>query len=186
LLPVVCYTSHYQRHRTKGSHLMQQPTSSSSLLYRSLANAIDTAKGTILLDLNQGNWNTNLFGQEILWIVPLGCEAEIEFDYGGGFLNSASITFDPPVSRDVRVTQRRIVLVVLDADGLVEEPWRHRPFDHPFLNRFRPRTGLFVGEQRHRRYLAGLMAPSAIRVQNLRDLLREGGSLQRSRIVGCL
>jgi hypothetical protein len=105
LVPVDCVRAVSETRynsRSKGTQgNMPLPTTSASLLYQSLANAIDTAQGTIVLDLNPGYWLTRL-GQDILWIIPDLCEAEIQFSYGGGVLNSASVSFDPPVHVEVR------------------------------------------------------------------------------------
>jgi len=81
---------------------MPLPTSSVSVLYQSLANAVDTAAGTILLDLNEGSFLISLLGNQFLWIIPPSCEAEVQFSYGGGVLISASIVFTPPIHVDVR------------------------------------------------------------------------------------
>ena len=91
---------------------------------------------------------------------------------GGVPLDGAAVDpFDD--RRDLVITQRRIVLVLLDADRLVEEPGRHLALADALLDRLRPGPRVVVREQRHRRDLAGTMTPDARPVQNRRDVLRE-------------
>ena len=52
---------------------------------------------------------------------------------------------------DLLVGQRHVVLELLDADRLVDVPRRHLPRRDALLDRPRPRTRLFVGDERHRR-----------------------------------
>src|SRR5205814_5778737 len=52
---------------------------------------------------------------------------------------------------DLVVTQRHVVLELLDADRLVDVPRRHLSRRHALLDRPRPRTRLFVSKERHRR-----------------------------------
>ena len=62
---------------------------------------------------------------------------------------------------ELLVAQRRVVLVLLNADGLVEEPGRHLVFADPHFHRLGPRARVRVGQQRHRRDLVRTMAPDA-------------------------
>src|SRR6202008_5080573 len=74
---------------------------------------------------------------------------------------------------DFFVGQRRIVLVFLDADGLVDEPRRHLTLADALLDGLRPGPGFAVGEQRHRRDFVGAMAPDAGAIEDRRDVLGE-------------
>ena len=74
---------------------------------------------------------------------------------------------------DLVVVQRAVVLVVADADGLVQVPRRHVAVRDALLNRARPRPGLFVGDERHRRRRALVMARLALRLEDRRDIAGE-------------
>ena len=74
---------------------------------------------------------------------------------------------------DLVVVQRAIVLVVADADGLVEMPRRHVAVRDALADRLRPRTRFFVGDERHRRRRALVMAGLAALLKNRRDVFRE-------------
>src|SRR5207249_7587931 len=79
---------------------------------------------------------------------------------------------------DLFIAQRRVILVVLDADVLLDVPGWHRA--HPvtdggaLLHRARPGSCVLVGEQRHRRDLTGPMAVLAAALQNRREVFGEG------------
>jgi hypothetical protein len=53
------------------------------------------------------------------------------------------------------------------------QPWGHAFRRDGSLNRFGPRAGLLVGEERHRGRFAGPVATLAIPLQNGRDILVE-------------
>ena len=74
---------------------------------------------------------------------------------------------------DLRVAQRDVVLVVLDADGLVDEPRRHLAQRGPVPDRAGPGTRLLVREERHRRHRVRPMAVLAGALQDGRDVPRE-------------
>jgi hypothetical protein len=76
---------------------MPFPTSNAALFYQSLANAIDSAAGDIFLNLNPGRWQTIFAGKPYIWVIPNNCIMEIQFQYVGGVLQSATVTFTPPV-----------------------------------------------------------------------------------------
>ena len=87
--------------------------------------------------------------------------------------------------RDFFVAERRIVLEVLNPDFLLDVPRRHyaraRADAGAGLDRARPRTGLFVGLQRHRRHAARAVAVLAAALQDRRDVLGEGHFAGRCR-----
>ena len=76
---------------------------------------------------------------------------------------------------DLLVGERSIVLELLDADGLVDVPWRHLARFDAGLDRTRPRPGLLERPQRHRRDRARPMTGFALLLKYWRDVLREGG-----------
>jgi hypothetical protein len=65
--------------------------------YVSLAKAIYTAKGEALLDLQQGAYETRLENSIVRWDIGPAATADINFDYEGGNLISATIEFDPAI-----------------------------------------------------------------------------------------
>ncbi len=75
--------------------------------------------------------------------------------------------------RDLVVAQRAIVLVVADADGLVEMPRRHVAVRHALPDRARPRPHFVVGDERHRRRRARVMAGLAAFLEDRRDVFGE-------------
>ena len=79
--------------------------------------------------------------------------------------------------RDFCVGQPRIVLE--HADARLGHPGRHLPRYDLVLDRSRPRPGILVGQQRHRRDLAGAVARDAARVQNWRDVVSKGRLIGR-------
>ena len=60
----------------------------------------------------------------------------------------------------------------------IREPGRHLPLDDSGLDRFRPRTRVLVGQERHRRDLARAMARLTVLLQNRQHMLveRDGSS----------
>ena len=74
---------------------------------------------------------------------------------------------------DLLVRERWIVLVLLDADVLVDEPRRHLAGRDLGLDRARPRTRVLVGEKRHRRHHARPMAGLTRSLQDRRDVFCE-------------
>ncbi len=88
---------------------------------------------------------------------------------------------------DLFFAQRRIVLVVLNADVLLDVPRRHDAGlvaqRGPRLHRAGPWPGLFVGQQRHRRDLARPMAVLTAALKNRRNIFGKGdfaGLVRRS------
>ena len=73
-------------------------------------------------------------------------------------------------------SQRAVVLKLFRVTIL--KPGRHLPLLHHLLHQLRPRPGIFVGQQRERRALAGAVASLAI-------LLHDGRNIFRERDVGC-
>ena len=57
----------------------------------------------------------------------------------------------------------------------IGEPGRHLLRDHGGLDRARPRSGLLVGDERHRGDFAGAMAGLTVRLQDGQDVLVERG-----------
>src|SRR5258708_31752462 len=90
--------------------------------------------------------------------------------------------------RDLVVAERAVILVVADAHGLVEMPRWHVAVRHSLANRSHPRPHLFIAGQRHGRRRALPMASLALRLEDRRDVLREGywtrGRLRPLRRVG--
>ena len=80
--------------------------------------------------------------------------------------------------RDLFLAQRKVVLVILNADGLVDEPWRHGAHlaaeAGPLFYRARPRPDLFVGDERHRRDRIRAVAGLTTALKNRRHVLGEG------------
>jgi hypothetical protein len=79
---------------------------------------------------------------------------------------------------DVVVAQREVVLVMLDADVLLDVPRRHRALTaadrRAALDRRRVRARVLVGQERHRRQRVGPMAVLTAALQDRRDVFREG------------
>ncbi len=75
---------------------------------------------------------------------------------------------------DLVVGEREVVLVVPNADRLVQMPGRHLPVRHPLAHRPRPRPHLFVGDQRHRSTRACVMALRALGLEDRCDVFRVG------------
>src|SRR5215471_20611896 len=74
---------------------------------------------------------------------------------------------------------------MLDANRLIEMPRRHVAGDHALADSLRPRARLFVGDQRHRRRGAGMVALLALLLEHRRDIFGEGGrGLRQVRGVG--
>src|SRR5207249_3667139 len=71
---------------------------------------------------------------------------------------------------DLIAAQRRIVLEALDADVRIDAPGRHLAIDDALFDGARPGTDLLIGEQRHRRHLAGTMAALTGALQDRRDI----------------
>ena len=82
------------------------------------------------------------------------------------------------------VGQRQVILVLPDADGLIQVPRRHLAVRDARADRPRPRTHLFVGRQRHRRRRARVVAGRALVLEDGRDVLGERRSSDCHR--GCL
>jgi len=66
-------------------------------LYKSLASAIATARGTLLLNFRAGLWRSSIDGHTVQWNIDDNTRAQITFDYQSGALNSASIVFQPAI-----------------------------------------------------------------------------------------
>src|SRR5260370_14033744 len=66
-------------------------------LYKSLASAIATARGTILLNFRAGLWRSSIDGHTVQWNIDDNTRAQITFDYESAALKSASITFQPAI-----------------------------------------------------------------------------------------
>jgi hypothetical protein len=84
---------------------------------------------------------------------------------------------------DLLVAQRRIVLVLLDANRLVEEPRRHLALADALLDRTRPWPRVLVRQQRHRRDLVRTMAAHTRAIQNRRNVFAEGDLRRRLRAL---
>ena len=91
------------------------------------------------------------------------------------------------------VGQRRIVLELGDAHVAIDVPRRHLAIDDLRANRARPRPGLLIGHQRHRRDGAEPVTRLAVLLENWRHILREsdlrglcaaGGRKQQHRADG--
>ena len=113
---------------------------------------------------------------------------------GGGVAGgrSAGLPCGAPASAQAAISaisfvaERRIALEALDADVLLDEPRRHhagaRSHAGAPLDRPRPRTHFFVGDQRHRRDAFRGVAVLTAALEDRRDVLREGdGVCSRSR-----
>src|SRR5262249_52296756 len=78
---------------------------------------------------------------------------------------------------DFLVAQRRIVVELLNPDILFDIPWRHdtrfRAKTGTQLHGARPRPGVLIGDERHRRYAIGPVAVLAAALKDWRDVLRE-------------
>ena len=74
---------------------------------------------------------------------------------------------------DLLVAERHVVLELLHADARVDVPRRHLPRGDALLDGARPRTGVLVGDERHRRDRVRLMALLALGLEDRRDVLRE-------------
>ncbi len=73
-------------------------TTSPQAFYQSLADAIDSTQGRLLLYLNDGCWGTRVDGFPVLWRIPNNTVAEIRFHFERGTLDDtegASIEFRP-------------------------------------------------------------------------------------------
>jgi hypothetical protein len=82
---------------------------------------------------------------------------------------------DPPNDRgDLGVGERAIVLELLNADRLVDVPGRHLARLHAFLDDVEVLLGVVVGQKRHRRDRAGLMAHLTFALEERRDVRRVG------------
>ena len=79
--------------------------------------------------------------------------------------------------RDFLVAQRDVVLVMLNADALLDVPRRHRALlaadAGATLDRRRIGPHLLVGQQRHRRQRVGAMTVLTTALENRRDVLGE-------------
>ena len=75
--------------------------------------------------------------------------------------------------RDLLAAQAAIVLELLDADGLIDVPWRHLARLDAGLDRTRPRPALLERPQRHRRDRAGPMAALALLLEDRRNVFRK-------------
>ena len=80
---------------------------------------------------------------------------------------------------DLLVAEATVVLEVLDADRLVDVPWRHLASLDPAPDGARPRPSFLVGHEGHRRNRIGPMTGLALLLENRRDILREGGRVLR-------
>src|SRR5207244_1220527 len=72
--------------------------------------------------------------------------------------------------RDLAFSQRPIVLVLADADRLVEMPRRHLAIGHALPDRSRPRADVLIGGKRHRRRRTGVMTALATSLKNRRHV----------------
>src|SRR5262249_10414909 len=75
--------------------------------------------------------------------------------------------------RDLVVGERSIVLVLADADRLVEMPRWHVARRDALADRPRPRPHVFVGDERHRRRGALVMARLAVLLEDRRHVFRK-------------
>ncbi len=79
---------------------------------------------------------------------------------------------------ELGLAQRRVVLVLLDADVLFDVPGRHDAGvgadAGALLDRARPRPDLVVRDQRHRRHTVRVVAVLAAALENRRDVAGEG------------
>ena len=104
--------------------------------------------------------------------VGVGRERQRRRHVGGIALRRAGL--DPPRDRrDLVVSERSIVLVVTDPDGLVEMPRRHVAVDDALLDRARPRPNFVVRRQRHRDRRAGMVARLTRLLKDRRDVFAE-------------
>ena len=89
---------------------------------------------------------------------------------------------------ELDLTERRIVLVLLNADVLLDVPGGHhagvRPDAGPLLDGAGPRPHVFVSDERHRRHAVGTMAVLAAALQNRRDVLGERHLDRHRRLLG--
>ena len=74
---------------------------------------------------------------------------------------------------DFSVVQRDVVLVFPDAHRFVEVPRWHLAVLHARFDRARPGTRVLVGDERHGRAGAGMMAVLALGLEDRRDVFRE-------------
>jgi hypothetical protein len=70
--------------------------------YQSVFDSISKARGQIQLDMRGGIWRIRAQGKSVFWRVDDGTTISINFDYGGGVLQSASMEFSPAVHVDVQ------------------------------------------------------------------------------------
>ena len=103
--------------------------------------------------------------------VPAGGERERR--RGVGFVARRRAAIGPRVQRrDLAIDQASLVGEV--ADARIGEPWRHLPARDRGLDGARPRPGLLVGEERHRRDFAWPMAALTVGLENRKHVLVEG------------
>ena len=92
-------------------------------------------------------------------------------------------TIDPFHDRcDLLVGERAVVLEMPHAHILVDVPRRHLPGENLFPDCLGPRSGLFIGQQRHRGKGAWPVTDLTLLLQNRRYVLGEGDLLCRRRV----
>lgn len=74
-----------------------QPESSPEIFYRSLANAVSSARGDLEMDLAEGHWQQTVSGTRIRWLNAPNTLVHLTFDYQNGALVSAKLRFRPEV-----------------------------------------------------------------------------------------
>ena len=108
-----------------------------------------------------------------------GCRSGSPIVHSSSFPKSSGGGRSRPRPRSARslLAQRRVVLVVLDPDVLLDEPRRHAaslvPEAGPHLHGSRPGTHVLVRQERLRRHRPRPMALLTAPLENGRDLLRE-------------
>lgn len=81
-------------------------TTSSEQLYKSLAQAVDTAQGNCYLEFNAGKYKSTVPGNGLVeWTIPEGCVGSIQFNYALGSLQSLLVKFDPPIEMRLLTSQ---------------------------------------------------------------------------------
>lgn len=104
-------------------------TDSPGVLYASLVDAIETARGRVLLYMNGGCWKTDVDGFPVIWRVQPNTKGEVKFDYRNGVLASASVKFTPAIEIKVptaiangQMIWNRIEEISYGEDGDVTSP----------------------------------------------------------------
>lgn len=68
----------------------------SSVFYKSLADAVDTANAQANIFFSAGTFATSFGGNPLLWTFSTDSRAKLQFAYSGGVLQNGSVQFIPP------------------------------------------------------------------------------------------